>query len=96
MEREARYGDPVHEALQARGLGEVGGGGSQLSAPDPNGQRSVLWCGVDVDLYVHEAGLALLVAELQRLGAPPDTVLEVHRKAGLQTFTLAEAGAAGV
>jgi hypothetical protein len=95
-EREARYGDPVHEALQAKGFGEVSGGGSQLSTPDAKGQRTVLWCGVDVDLYVHQEGLALLTSELQRLGAPPDTVLEVHYEAGIREFTLGEASEAGV
>ena len=95
-EREARYGDPVHEALQAKGFGEVSGGGSQLSAPDEKGQRTIEWCGIDVDLYVHEEGLALLTSELRRLGAPLDTALDVHYKAGIQKLTLGEAVEAGV
>lgn len=30
LERGAKYEDPLHEALQARGLGEVSGGGTSI------------------------------------------------------------------
>ncbi len=75
LERGEKFEDPLQEALEQRGLGEITGGGSQLSNLDENGHRSIEFCGLDVDLYEAASGLALLRSELARLQAPPGTVL---------------------
>jgi hypothetical protein len=79
VERGDRYEDPLHEALQRGGHGEVTGGGSSLSAPDASGQRRVEWVGLDVELVHLARDLPVLKSELVRLGAPRGTVLEYER-----------------
>ena len=76
LDRAARFEDPLQEALDAAQLGEITGGGSQLSEADAEGRRSIEFCGIDVDLYEAEQGIALLRRELIRLQAPPGTVLQ--------------------
>ena len=75
MDRGERFEDPLQAALDAAGLGTITGGGSQLSQPDGEGERFVEFCGLDVDLYHAEKGLALLRQELLRLEAPAGTAL---------------------
>jgi hypothetical protein len=70
-----KFADPLQEALEKEGLGNVTGGGTQFSEPDENGDDSVEFCGIDVDLYDVVNGLALLRRELVRLQAPQDTSL---------------------
>ena len=79
LERAAKYEDPLNVALKKHGVGEVSGGGSQLSEPDKDGKRSIEWIGIDVDLTNFEKGLPVLKRELLRLGAPRSTVLEYSR-----------------
>jgi hypothetical protein len=69
------FADPLQQALEKDGLGEVTGGGTQFSEPDENGDDHVEFCGIDVDLYNAVKGLALLRRELVRLHAPAGTVL---------------------
>lgn len=76
VERGQRFGDPLDIALRRFAYGEVTGGGSLLSAPDEDGNRTVEYCGVDVDLVHPRAGIDLLIKELRTLDAPPGTVLE--------------------
>jgi hypothetical protein len=54
--------DPLHEALQAEGLGEVSGGGTGLGM-----------CNIDVDVNDAERGLALIREVLCRLEVAPST-----------------------
>jgi hypothetical protein len=75
LDRGERFEDPLEEALTREGLGTITGGGSQLSEPDDDGDRSVEFCGIDVDLYNVENGLALLRRELIHLEAPLGTLL---------------------
>jgi len=75
FDRGERFADPLQEALESAELGTITGGGSQLSEPDSEGQRSVEFCGIDVDLYHLDKGLELLRKELVRLAAPPGTAL---------------------
>jgi hypothetical protein len=70
-----QFEDPLADALETSGLGEVTGGGSQLDDPGPDGRPRVAFAGIDVDLFDVELGVALLVRELRRLNAPPGTVL---------------------
>src|SRR5687768_4081734 len=48
LERASRFEDPLQEALERAGLGEVSGGGSQLSDADADGRRQIEFCGIDV------------------------------------------------
>jgi hypothetical protein len=79
VERGAKYEDPLDAALKKERVGEVSGGGTQLSAPDADGKKSIEWVGVDVDLTDFEKGMPILKRELLRLGAPAATVLEYQR-----------------
>ncbi|HEX8471409.1 MAG TPA: hypothetical protein VF633_09870, partial [Brevundimonas sp.] len=49
VERGERFEDPIDAELQRTHLGSVSGGGTLMSAPDPEGNKSILYCGVDVD-----------------------------------------------
>ena len=79
VERGAKYEDPLDAALKKERVGEVSGGGTQLSAPDANGKKSIEWVGVDVVLSDFDQGMPILKRELLRLSAPPATVLEYTR-----------------
>jgi len=74
MDRGELFEDPLQETLDKERLGEITGGGSQLSDPNENG-NSIEFCGIDVDLYDAVIGLTLLRGELVRLKAPPGTML---------------------
>jgi hypothetical protein len=74
MDRGELFEDPLQEALDNERLGEITGGGSQLSEPSESG-NSIEFCGIDVDLYDAVRGLALLRNELVRLKASPGTML---------------------
>jgi len=79
VERGAKYEDPLNAVLKREGVGEVSGGGTQLSAPDANGKKTIEWVGIDVDLSSFEKGMPILKRELLRLGPPPETILEYTR-----------------
>jgi len=72
MERGKRFEDPLQGALSREHLGEVTGGGAQLAEEDTS---TTLFCGLDIDVYDFERGIALLRRELIRLKAPKDTFL---------------------
>jgi len=74
MDRGELFENPLQEALDKERLGEITGGGSQLSEPSESG-NSIEFCGIDVDLYDAARGLALLRNELVRLQSPPGTML---------------------
>ncbi|MBN8248809.1 MAG: hypothetical protein J0L84_15390 [Verrucomicrobia bacterium] len=71
--RGERYEDPLQDALDAEGLGEVTGGGSQLG--DGN---LIEYCGVDLVVRDRDRGLELIRSVMRRLGAPRTTVIEEH------------------
>jgi hypothetical protein len=73
MERGEQFEDPLQEALEREELGNITGGGSQLS--DEGAGAFIMFCGIDVDLFNAEKGLTLLRRELINLEAPSDTVL---------------------
>jgi hypothetical protein len=75
-EREEKYEQSLEESLASTELGELTGGGAMLSAPDNNGHREIVYCGIDVELFDADPGLELLKTELKRLGAPRGTILE--------------------
>jgi len=75
-ERGRKFEDPLDEALQAAGLGEVSGGGSEMGRKGPDGRQSVVAIGIDVDLTNGQKGVPFLKQRLIRLGAPKGTVLQ--------------------
>jgi len=79
IERGAKYEEPLDAVLKREGVGEVSGGGTQLSAPDASGKKSIEWVGADVELSNFEKGMPILKRELLRLGAPPETILGYTR-----------------
>lgn len=79
VDRGQKYGNPLDAALKRESLGEVTGGGSQLSEPDAEDRRTVEWIGLDVELTELDRGLPFLKQELRRLGAPSETMLEFKR-----------------
>jgi hypothetical protein len=70
-----KYEDPIQASLQALGLGEVTGGGSQLGDQQPDGTRPIEFCGIDVELTDLDRGRELLRGRLTTLGAPAGTEL---------------------
>lgn len=75
LERTARYEEPIGRALQARGLGDVSGGGSQMGPPKADGTHDLISVDIDVDLSDAARGLPALRAELRKLHPPPGTQL---------------------
>jgi hypothetical protein len=73
IERGERYEDPLQDALNAEDLGEVTGGGSQMGEG-----KSIAFCGLDVEVYDRDRGLALIRSVMRRLGASPDTIIEEY------------------
>ncbi len=70
-ERGDRYEDPLIRAFAATGLGAIAGGGQQLGEG-----KTILYCGIDVLLSDRVVGMEFLRETLQRLAAPPGTVIE--------------------
>jgi hypothetical protein len=75
-DRHEQFAEPLDALLSAANLGCVTGGGSLLSAPDEEGMREVVFCGIDFLLTHPRDGIALIIKELGRLHAPPGTTLE--------------------
>ena len=73
IERGERYEDPLQAALNAEDLGEVTGGGSQMGE-----EKSIAFCGLDVEVRDRDKGLALLRSVMRRLNAPSDTIIEEY------------------
>ena len=77
LERGELFEDPLDEKLKAAGLGEVTGGGSQLSEEDADGRRTILFC--EIEITVKEKDLAKACAvikqEMVRLKVPEGATL---------------------
>jgi len=76
LEREEKYERFLEESLSSTGYGELTGGGAMLSAPDAEGNRTIKFVGIDIELFDVNRGLEFLKSELKRLGAPSGTILE--------------------
>lgn len=84
------FEDPLHDFLQARKLGEVTGGGTQL-ADEPAG---IAYCDLEISLAGDsKATLDAVIGELNRLGAPKGSklILEMRQipfgvKEGMAVF----------
>ena len=69
--RGALYEDPLHETLQARGVGSVEGGGTLQSSTG-----EISWCDVEIRLMSLDQELIdLVVAKLTSSGAPKGSKL---------------------
>ena len=73
IERGERYEDPLQAALDAEDLGKITGGGSQMGDG-----TSIDFCGIDVEVYERERGLALIRSVMRSLGASPHTIIEEY------------------
>jgi hypothetical protein len=72
------FEDPLQEFLEQRNIGAVSGGGTQL-ADEPYG---IAHCDIELDLAdSRQAALDLVVAELNRLGAPKGSKLILEGRA---------------
>lgn len=80
IERGERFEDPLIDALLEAQLGDVTGGGSSMSDPDAEGQRTVEFCGIDVDTPSPAAARKLIREKLLELAAPSGT--EIHYTTG--------------
>ena len=65
IDRGARYEDPLHAYLNKKGIGEVTGGGSSLSATG-----SIEWVGIDIELSDPNKNIEKVARKLKELGAP--------------------------
>lgn len=75
LDRGDIYEDPLHDVLQAAGLGEVTGGGSLFSPED-----GVSSCDIEIALPHADADcLTTIIETLERLGAPKGSRLVVEQ-----------------
>jgi len=71
IERGEWYEDPLGEALEENGLGEVTGGGTLTTK-----EGEIEYCGIDVDLFDVEKGVPFVCQFLTEQGAPKGSSLE--------------------
>jgi len=50
IDRGTKYEEPLDVFLKAEKVGEVSGGGTMQSKPDKDGNRTIEYVGIDVDL----------------------------------------------
>ena len=74
IERGDKYEDPLSDSLEARRLGEVTGGGTQLDK-----DNKVEWIGIDMQLADLDGAVELVRQRLRELGAPAGSVLQFKR-----------------
>jgi hypothetical protein len=72
--RGEKYEDPLDAELKIAKLGEVTGGGTNLSK-----EHGILWIGIDVELTDLERGVPFLQQALRKLGAPRGSTIEYER-----------------
>ena len=74
MERGDRYEEPLYDTLEARKLGEVTGGGTQMDK-----EKKIQWVGIDIQLANLDEAVEVVRERLRELGAPLGSVLEFKR-----------------
>jgi hypothetical protein len=75
LDRGDKYEDPLDVELKLGNLGYISGGGSSLGEEDEDGNRSIEWCGIDVDTTDVMRARQLLREHLPALGCLVDTQL---------------------
>lgn len=87
MQRGEHFEDPLIEVLKDLGVGEVTGGGTQLSGDE----RGVDFCDIEMALSdTSEAALQSIIAALEELGAPKGSKLIVDASGAERPFGAAE------
>ncbi|MES2207260.1 MAG: hypothetical protein V4525_10775 [Pseudomonadota bacterium] len=79
IERGELFEEKIDAALSLNKLGAVSGGGSLLSDPDPNGNRTVESCGIDIDATDRNLALIALRELLPQINTPLGTELHYTR-----------------
>lgn len=74
-ERLIKYEEPIQELLHNFGYGEVTGAGTMMSALDEAGNRTIQYCGVDVDIQASKLDecVKYLGKTLISIGVPSGT-----------------------
>jgi hypothetical protein len=75
MDRGERFEDPLMEALEKNGFGEVTGGGT---LQDASGE--IEYCGIDLDLFDVPKGVPFICEFLTKCGAPKGSKLQYELK----------------
>lgn len=73
VERGSKYEDKLDPLLD--GVGSISGSGCFVGAPQPDGQRLIEYCAIDVDTTDRDKVRELLREALPKLGAPIGTAL---------------------
>ncbi|MGN6222077.1 hypothetical protein [Pseudoxanthomonas sp.] len=74
LDRAELYGDPLQEALEKSGVGEVTGGGTMQAQ-----SGEIQYCGIDVDAYDLDRAVPLICGLLEQMGAPRGSRLEFEQ-----------------
>lgn len=91
LERGHLFEDPIDDLLGERNLGCVTGGGSQMGEDDADGNPTVEYCGIDIDVTDVNGVLSLLREALVTLKAPSGT--EIHyTRSGKKLLDALESG----
>jgi len=75
LDRGDLYEDPLGEALEENGLGEVSGGGTMMFKGG-----EIEYVGIDIDLFDKEKGIAFICKYLEKIGAPKGSELEIDEE----------------
>ncbi len=77
-ERESKYGDPLNSILKESNVGEVTGGGTMLNKPDANGNKSLEFSDVEIQMNSRgKEGLQILLDGLKKFNFPENTEIQV-------------------
>lgn len=74
LDRGEYFEDPLDEVLRFSGVGEVTGGGTQMTS-EPDG---IEWCDIEITLIkFSQEVISLIISELEKLGAPKGSFLRM-------------------
>jgi len=71
IERGRKYEEPLGQTLEARELGVISGGGTQLDKGN-----SVQWVDIEIEVLDLDTALQIVRERLRELGAPPGSFLK--------------------
>jgi hypothetical protein len=87
VQRGEHFEDPLNEVLKDIGVGEVTGGGTQLTGDE----RGIDFCDIELSLTdASESALQAIIAALEELGAPKGSKLIVEATGAETPFGAAE------
>jgi hypothetical protein len=75
IDRGERYEEPLAEALEENGLGEVTGGGTMQS-----NDGEIEYCGIDVNLFGVQEAVPFICDFLTQRGAPKGSILQYENE----------------